>query len=395
MHVLHNRRVLLLTEEYPPVIGGIQNYLSELMAQLSPENTFVIAQDVKGVVEWDREQKYKIVRVNMRGFSIPRWRSAYRALEQAVKEFQPEIIVCGKALFEGRAALRIWEKYKIPYVVMTYGMEINTWLKTEKTKRDLLNVCENSARVFVINEEIKTTLEKSLDDVIKVRPLRGRTLMRDNIGNKFVKMYPGVDGFYSFEDNPNKDYPQKSHKTIVSVCRLVHRKGIDVVINAVNEIKKTIPDIKYIIMGEGPEKTALEELVRNLSLQNNVEFLGKVTREKMREVFQSADLFVLTPRNEQGNMEGFGIVYLEAAIAGLCAVGSKSGGVLEAVLDEKTGLLAMENNTNDTAKKIIRILQDENLRKQLASQAQKRAVEEFSWSKRATLFRGVVESVVK
>jgi phosphatidylinositol alpha-1,6-mannosyltransferase len=94
-------------------------------------------------------------------------------------------------------------------------------------------------------------------------------------------------------------------------------------------------------------------------------------------------------------MEGFGIVYLEAAIAGLCAVGSKSGGVLEAVLDEKTGLLAMENNTNDTAKKIIRILQDENLRKQLASQAQKRAVEEFSWSKRATLFRGVVESVVK
>jgi len=378
-----NRRVLLLTEEYPPVLGGIQNYLSELMAQLSPASTIVITQKREDSNIWDKAQKYKIVRVNMRGFSIPRWRSAMKVLDETVKEFKPEIIVCGKALFEGRAALKIWKKYQIPYVVMTYGMEINTWLKSRKTTRDLLRVCEQAERIFVINEEIKTILDSRI---------RRNGVSREVIANKFVKMYPGVDGFYAKGTGYRT---QGTGRTMVSVCRLVHRKGIDVVINSVNEIKKSIPDIKYIIIGDGPEKSALEELVKKLGLQDNVEFLGKVSREKIREVFQSADLFVLTPRNEEGNMEGFGIVYLEAGMAGLCAVGSKSGGVPEAVLDEKTGLLANENDINDTAKKIKRILQDENLRRQLASQAQQRVKDEFSWENRAVLFRGVVESVVK
>lgn len=225
--------------------------------------------------------------------------------------------------------------------------------------------------------------------------------MRDDFANKFVKMYPGVDGFFGEKITTATEIASvatvavsKRPATIVTVCRLVHRKGIDVVINAVSKIKKTMPDIKYIIMGDGPEKSALAELVNELGLQNNVEFLGKVTREKMREVFQTADLFVLTPRNEEGNMEGFGIVYLEAALAGLCSVGSKSGGVPEAVLDGNTGLLAKENDVNDTATKILRILQDNELRTRLASNAQTRAKDEFSWEKRAVLFRGVVESVV-
>jgi phosphatidylinositol alpha-1,6-mannosyltransferase len=94
-------------------------------------------------------------------------------------------------------------------------------------------------------------------------------------------------------------------------------------------------------------------------------------------------------------MEGFGIVYLEAATAGLCAVGSKSGGVAEAIIDGQTGLLAKEDDVSDTAEKIIKLLQNEPLRKRLAEQAQQRAKEEFSWPKRAVLFRGVVESVVK
>lgn len=382
MQVLHNRRVLLLTEEYPPALGGIQNYLSELIGQLSPAQTIVITQKRDDSDVWDKVQKYKIIRVNMHGFSIPRWRAAMNVLEKTVKEFKPEIIVCGKALFEGRAALKIWKKYQIPFVVMTYGMEINSWLKTEKTKKDLLSVCEQAASVFVINEEIKNELDSRL---------RGNGVAPEVVASKFVKMYPGVDEFYS---QGTEVRVQGTGRTIVSLCRLVHRKGIDVVINAINEIKKTIPNIKYIIIGDGPEKTALEQQVKKLDLQNNVEFLGKVSREKIREVFRLADLFVLTPRNEEGNMEGFGIVYLEAALAGLCAVGSISGGVPEAVLDEKTGFLARENDTNDTAAKIIKVLQDDRLRKELASQAQHRAREEFSWSKRAILFRGVVESVV-
>ena len=424
MQVFHNRRVLLLTEEYPPVLGGIQNYLSELMDQLKPDHTIVITQKRNDCDVWDKEQKYKIIRVNMHGFSIPRWRSAMNVLEETVKEFKPEIIVCGKALFEGRAALKICKKYQIPYVVMTYGMEINTWLKTEKTKRDLLNVCDQAERIFVINDEIKTVLTNFLRlsrlahsnrwamAPAFAKAMAGRRKDDGSGGNrvdenKFVKMYPGVDEFYGMTpangdeiathrpSQPMGDGSQRRRHTIVSVCRLVHRKGIDVVINAVNEIKKKIPNIKYIIIGDGPEKTALEQLVKKLGLEDNVEFFGKASNEKILEVYQKSDLFVMTPRNEEGNMEGFGIVYLEAAMAGLCAVGSKSGGVPEAVLDRQTGLLANENDVDDTAVQVLKLLQDDGLRKQLGDNAKKRASDEFSWMKRAVLFRGVIESVVK
>lgn len=377
MQVLHNRRVLLLTEEYPPATGGIQNYLSQLMAKLSPAHTFVIAQDVADSVAWDKDQKYKIVRVNMRGFFWPRWQPAYRALEKAVNEFQPEVIVCGKALFEGRAALKIWKKYQIPYVVMTYGMEVNTWLKGGKTRRDLKNVLTNAERIIVINDLIKKTLIKFLGAEKE---------------NKIIKIYPGVGEMF-IEELKKKNHSDV--KTIITVCRLVSRKGVDVVIRAMSDVLTIFPQTTYRIVGEGPERSKLEELVGKLGLKKQVVFLGKVADGELWKFLNDADLFVLTPRDEAGNFEGFGIVYLEAAAAGTCAVASRSGGVPEAVLDGVTGLLCEPDNPKDTAEKIIKLLRDDKLREQFNNDAHKRVVDDFTWDKRAVLFRGVIEATIK
>jgi len=387
MQLLQNRRILLLTESYAPEIGGIQNYLSELVAQLSPAHTFVLAEKQVNADAWDAQRKYKIVRFDMSRFSVPRWRSVYKQLEKAVVEFQPEVIVCGKALFEGRAANRIFKKTGIPYVVMTYGMEINTWLKNWKTKRDLLNVLGNAQNIFVINEQIKSCLIKELKSKGNV-----------NCESKFIKMYPGVDDYFSqpCEDGEKikKELEIEGKKVIVSVCRIVHRKGIDVVINAMKNIGNEVPEAVYLVLGDGSEKNSLEKLAQEKGVDKKVKFLGRVSREKLRAVFQISDLFVLTPRDEDGNMEGFGIVYLEAAMAGLCAVGSRSGGVPEAIMNNQTGLLAQENDVDDTAGKIIKLLKDDVLRRGLADNAHARAKSEFSWQNRGILFRGVVESVV-
>jgi phosphatidylinositol alpha-1,6-mannosyltransferase len=387
MQVLKNRRVLLLTETYSPEIGGIQNYLSELMAQMSPVHTFVLAGKQENADAWDARQKYKIVRFGMNRFFIPRWRPAYKILEKAVMEFHPEVIVCGKALFEGRAAYRIFKKMGIPYVVMTYGMEINTWLKNWKTKRDLLRVLESAQNIFVINEQIKNSLIKELKNKGNI-----------NCDGKFVKMYPGVDDYFSQPsgdtEKTKKELEIEDRKVIVSVCRIVRRKGIDVVIKAMKEIKKEIPNVTYIVLGDGPEKDSLEKLAKEIGVDDSIKFLGKVSREKVRAVFQVADLFVLTPRDEDGDMEGFGIVYLEAAMAGLCAVGSKSGGVPEAVINAQTGLLVQENDVHDTAEKMIKLLQDDVSRRGLSNNARARATSEFSWQSRGVLFRGVIESVI-
>lgn len=392
MQVLKNRRVLLLTETYAPEIGGIQNYLSELVAQLSPAHTFVLAGKQARIIQsdiedWDKAQKYKIVRFGTSRFSFPNWRPAYKQLEKAVSDFQPEVIVCGKALFEGRAAYRIFKKTGIPYVVMTYGMEINMWLKIRKIKRDLLNVLENAQSVFVINEYTKNRL---------VKELTAKGIV--DCKNKFVKMYPGVDSYYAQPSGDTKKLREElgveGKKVIVTVCRIVYRKGIDVVIKAMKEIKKDVPNVFYLVLGDGPEKDSFEKLAREIGVDDSVKFLGKVSREKIRAVFNISDLFVLTPRDVNGDMEGFGIVYLESAIAGLCVVGSKSGGVPEAVINAQTGLLANENDVSDTAEKIIKLLKDDVLRQSLANNARARAVTDFSWQKRGVLFRGAVEAVI-
>lgn len=387
MQLLQNRRVLLLTETYSPEVGGVQNYLSELMAQLSPAHTFVITKKHKNADAWDVQQKYKIVRFGVNSFFFPRWRLAYKTLEKAVVEFQPEIVVCGKALFEGRAAYLVLKKKGIPYVVMTYGMEINTWLKHWKTKHDLLKVLKNAQSIFVINEQIKNILIKELTNNGAV-----------GCEKKFVKMYPGVDDYFSQPSGDVKEIKEElgimDKKVIVSVCRIVHRKGIDVVINAMKRVNNDVPDAVYLVLGEGPEKSSLEKLAQEIGADKSVKFLGRISREKMRVVLQAADLFVLTPRDEDGDMEGFGVVYLEAAMAGLCAVGSKSGGVPEAVINAQTGLLAQENDVHDTAEKIIKLLRDDVLRSNLANNAHARAVAEFSWQNRGILFRGVIESVI-
>ncbi len=371
---LQNRRVLLFTEEYPPEIGGIQSYLSQLWEKLPSNFSFVVAKQQKEDGEWDREQKYKIVRTKTRGLTFPRWRPAYIALTKAIKSFQPEVLVCGKALFEGRAALKAKRKFGIPYVVITHAMEINTWLNNWKTKRDLLAVLNNAERILVVNQKIKELL---LGVGIPEK--------------KFVKMYPGVDDFFAEGSVAVK---KSNGKTIITVCRLVSRKGIDIVIRSLPQVLKNVPDLSYVIAGDGPELENLKRIAREVGVENIVRFVGKVSREKMRELLHSADLFVMVPKNQQGNMEGFGIVYLEAAAAGLCSVGSNSGGVPEAVLDKETGLLAKEGDTEDTASKISTLLLDPELRNQLAQKAHERAIREFVWSKRAQLFRGVVESVV-
>lgn len=378
-----NHRVLLLTEEFPPEIGGIQSYLSQLMANLPPESSLVIAKKEDGDKEWDRNQKYKIIRTETKAFAFPRWKPALTELKKTVEEFKPEIIVCGKALFEGRAAYKMWKEFGIPYVVITHAMEINTWLSHWKTRRDLLKVLNNAARVLTVNQKIKELL----------------------VGNgvpekKFVKMYPGVDDFFAEKDldsdleQTKKELDLEGKKVIVSIARLVKRKGLDIALLAMPEIVKEAPDVAYIIVGNGPELEGLKELAKLIGVSRKTKFLGNISREKIRKILQASDLFLLTPRDYNGNIEGFGIVYMEAAAAGLCAVGTKSGGVPEAVLDGITGILVDENDADQTAEAVVRLLKDENSRKKMAMAAEERALKEFVWSKRALLFKAVVESVI-
>lgn len=375
-------RTVFLTETFPPGVGGIQHYLSGLLSRMPPAATVVIAPAERGAADWDAGRPYRIVRTRFHGRAYPRWRPALRVLRQVVHEHRPEVVVCGKALFEGRAAHVLARERSLPYVVLTYGMEIRTWLARWKTRRDLLRVLHGAARVVVINDDTKRLL-----------------VARGVPGRKMVKIYPGVDDRY-FESgervaDARRALGLSAHRVIVSVSRLIPRKGMDVALRAVREVLASVPDARYLIVGEGPERVSLERQAEDLGIGDRVRFLGRVPDETVRRCLRSADVFVLTPREDRKDVEGFGIVYGEAAAAGVCAVGSRTGGVPEAVLDGTTGILVPPEDAHATAGAIVRLLKNDALRARLAHAARERARRDLSWSRRALLFRGMLESVAR
>lgn len=168
------------------------------------------------------------------------------------------------------------------------------------------------------------------------------------------------------------------YKIILSVGALKSRKGYDIMIKAFKEMNKTIPNSIYLIIGEGNWRGYLETLVDRLGLQSKVLFLGGKSGNELIKHYQICDVYAHTPVNINDNFEGFGIVYLEAGAAGKPVVGSDSGGVADAIINNDTGILVPERDIKATADALVKILSDKNLAKRLGNNGRYRA-KKLSW----------------
>ncbi len=378
---MFQHRLLLLAESFPPSIGGIQAYLSGLWGALPSEQSFVVAAPQRGDAAWDARGAYRVVRAPTRAFFYPRWRTFWQAARHLVTGERIEAVVCGKALFEGRAAQRLQREFGLPYVVCTYAMEISAWLEAQKTRHDLHRVLEGAARVLVINDQTK------------------RELRRFGVPErKLVKLYPGVaDPFFHVPDGVETfraRHRLSGKRVITSVGRLVPRKGHRVLVAAFPQVLREVPGAHLLIVGDGPERAALARDVEDRGLVGAVTFLGAVPEDDVRRALAVADSFALTPLDDPQNPEGFGIVYLEAAAAGKPSVGTRVGGVPEAVLDGQTGMLVPPSDPAATGAALVRVLTDAGLRQALGAAARARADKEFHWPGRALVFQGMIAAML-
>ena len=172
---------------------------------------------------------------------------------------------------------------------------------------------------------------------------------------------------------------------LLSVCSMVRGnefKGVDTVIRALPKILKALPDLRYAVVGDGEIRPKLETLAAEVGVTQNVTFLGEVSDAELAELYRRCDLFVLPSRGQerQGVIggEGFGRVYVEAALAAKPVVGSLSGGASEAVLHGKTGLLVNPDSTDDVANAVLTILQDPQLAARMGSAGRGWALDTFS-----------------
>jgi len=167
-------------------------------------------------------------------------------------------------------------------------------------------------------------------------------------------------------------------KVILTVGNLVERKGHDMVIQSLPEVLKMVPNVVYLIVGTGERKQHLKQMVADLDLGNQVIFVGRVTDMELSEYYRACDVFIMPSREVGGNVEGFGIVFLEANACSKPVIGGKSGGIGDAVADGFSGILVDPVSIGEISQGLITLLTDDYLAKKLGTQGRKRVEERFS-----------------
>ncbi len=170
---------------------------------------------------------------------------------------------------------------------------------------------------------------------------------------------------------------------LLTVCRLVERKKVDLVIKALKSIINEIPTIKikYYIIGTGPESTNLHNLTKKLNLENEVKLLGNCESTKRNEYYKMSDVFLMPSVSEKTSIEGFGIVFLEASYFEIPIIGAKSGGIFEAIIDGITGYLVEPNNVEDLIEKIKFLYENPEIREKMGKKGRERVEYDFDWQK--------------
>lgn len=242
--------------------------------------------------------------------------------------------------------------------------------------------------------EFKLIYRKAAKVVCISEFTRHRILEHVSLDNTVV-IPLGVDSDF-FQSAPTYVDETKDIPLVLSVGALKPRKGYDVSIRAIAEARKAIPNLRYVVIG-APDTSEymshLRALIAELGLGDAVHFEGQVSETELRDWYRRCDLFLLTPVQVKGTFEGFGLVYLEAGACGKPVVGSRSGGVPDAVIDGQTGLLVPEGDVEATADAIVRLLSDSDLSSRLGRAGQERA-REFSWETCAQRLEGVYQDAL-
>jgi phosphatidyl-myo-inositol dimannoside synthase len=360
---------LLVTNDFPPKIGGIQSLLWEWWRRLPADRFAVLTSPYDGAAEFDAEQPYRIERIP-EPVLLPHPIMVKRVNELAA-DFGAELVVLDPAVPLGM----IGPSLRLPYDVVIHGAEVTVPGRLPGSKQALAYVLRNARHVIAAGgypsaeadraagRALPTTIVPPGVDTERFRPLSPdeRTRTRLDFG-----LPP--DG-----------------QVIVGVSRLVPRKGFDTAIRAVARMHATHPDLVLAVAGGGRDEGRLRSLAAELEAP--VRFLGRVPNDDLPRVYGCADVFAMLCRNRWGGLEqeGFGIVFVEAAACGVPQVAGDSGGAAEAVADGETGFVIRHPDRDATAvddavAAFTRLLADDELRRRMGEASRRRAEVEFSYA---------------
>jgi len=372
-------KTLLVTNDFPPRVGGIQRTLGALVGELPPERIAVLCPSWDGAEAFDANAPFRVFRQPER-FLWPT-RGVGRRVEAAVRALGAEVVLFGAtyplALLGPRLA-----RQGTPYLAAAHGFEY--WLSIAPGSHSLVRrATARAARVPVMcSEFIARVVRTAVPDDVPVSVL-----------------YPGADVDAFHPDLPFEDVREAhgvaGRPLVVCVSRLVPRKGQDVLIRAMGQVRGRVPDAALLIVGGGPYRKALETLAAD-SPPGAVAFAGEVSERDLPRYYRAGDVFAMPCRTRRAGLEveGWGNVFIEAAACGRPVIAGDSGGAREALVDGVTGLLVDGSDVGAVADAVVSLLEDPERARGMGAAGRARVERHYAWPRATEQLAGWLREAV-
>jgi phosphatidylinositol alpha-1,6-mannosyltransferase len=341
-----SRRVLLVTNDLGPRAGGIETFILGLLDQLPGDQIVIYTASQEGSAEFDAALTLRTGAIVIRDKSsilIPS-PAVNRRVRDVMKKYNSEIIWFGAAMPLAWMSGLLKRAGTKRVVAITHGHEV-WWAKLPPFKW----IFSHATRSIDVLTYLGEFTKKAMAPVVHSQC-------------KMVQIAPGIsiDHFTPSIKSPAliKEFDLEGKQVLISVGRLVHRKGQDKLLAALPEIIAKHPDVVLLFVGIGPRKKKLDQLVRENDLQEYVRFVGRVNYQNLPDYFRLGDLFVMPSRSRLAGLEveGLGIVYLEASASGVAVLAGRSGGAPDALIVGKTGEIVDGTNVSEIASTINELL---------------------------------------
>jgi phosphatidyl-myo-inositol dimannoside synthase len=341
------RRTLIVTNDFPPRQGGIQSFVHDLATELPRGMVTVYAPKWHGAAEFDAAQPFPVIR-HPTSLMLPVPSVARRAAAIA-REHECEAVLFGAAAPLGLITPVLRKNANITKAVaLTHGHEAG-WAALPGARALLRRIGDEVDTVTYLGEYFRSRLARALSPAAAARMVRlapgvDAGVFRPGTGGAAIRERLGLTG----------------RPVVVCVSRLVPRKGQDTLVQAWPAVRREIGDATLLLVGSGPYRKNLEQLAERLGVTKAVQFTGSVPQAELPAYFDTGDVFAMPCRTRRAGLdvEGLGIVYLEASATGLPVVGGDSGGAPDAVLDGETGYVVPGGDPASVARRVTELLAD-------------------------------------
>ena len=365
-----NHSILFVTNDFGPRAGGIETFIHGLIERLPFGSVVVYTSAQDSAADFDNEWLLKF------GVEVIRDRSkillptprVIKTARRLIKERNLTRVAFGAAAPLGVMAASLRSAGAARIVALTHGHEV-WWSKVPPFSFAIRYMSRSIDVITYLGDYTKSEISKALS-------LRN--------AKKLIQIAPGIDveHFKPVDaDSLRAELDLSNKSVIVSVGRLVHRKGQDQLISALPTILERVPNTHLVIIGTGPYKEYLEKLAAKLNVSSNITFIGRINYSELPRYICLGDIFAMPSRSRFFGLEveGLGIVYLEASACGLPVIAGNSGGAPDAVLLGETGLVVDGTKVNEISAACIKLLENPELSQLMGQKGRSWIVENWRW----------------